>query len=424
MKYEIWACEIEFLTEYAERLANATAQERTEAFSRFGEKQTPSIVSIVGREAQIKLEGALSQNGPSPLARFFGMGGTSYIEFADAIVSAADDDSIDAIRVPTNSAGGRVIGVEEAARAVAYARTKKPVIFENHGIIASAAYWLASQGTEIVATSPLSLTGSIGVKATIMDKTDEGLAAQGIKRLHIISDNAPNKTDDISSDLLRQEIKQKVNATERVFLARVANGRGITVAQVKEKFGQGAVFLAQDPSGENPDAISAGMIDGLVEGASITPSTAAVEITPTVAEIKTPTEKKKMTLKELLASDPGAKAEYDAALKVAADTARDAVTADYKARFEAVKPFLGSEEYASAEDIREAGLQVMAGDLETPMFKMMVTMHDKIKATLDTKAAAGEGEEVPPTPAQGAPVVEDDYDKILKADKAAVGEVS
>jgi ClpP class serine protease len=427
MRYEIWAAEEVFLTEYAECLANASAEERTAAFSLFGEDAKPSIMTISGEEAVIKISGPLSKNGPSPLARYFGYDGAGYLEIADAVLAAAADDKVKTIRLAINSPGGRVIGVEEASLAIASAAAQKPVIAENHGMIASAAYWLASQATKIISTASVNVTGSIGVLATIMDYTDEGLAARGVKRLHIVSDNAPNKTHDISSDALKQEIQREVNSTERVFFSRVAQGRKITVADVREKFGQGGVFIAQDPSGEKPDALSVGMIDELAEGASVkTEAPSQVETTPTTAKTKTKKNGvKKMTLAEFFADNPGAKVEYDAALKTSEQAGREAAAAEFEKRLEAAAPFLASDEYAQAEDVRDAAMQVVKGDLDAAMLKTIVSMHDKMKAMLEVTTAGSEGDESGETQSQQQNTEGEasTYDEILAADKAARGEV-
>src|SRR5262249_7858847 len=67
-----------------------------------------------------------------------------------------------AIVLDIDSPGGNVAGAEEFAREVLKARTQVPVIAQSNHLMASAAYWVGSCATEIVA-SPSSLVGSIGV---------------------------------------------------------------------------------------------------------------------------------------------------------------------------------------------------------------------------------------------------------------------
>jgi len=132
MKHEIWAAEKSFLTEYAERLANATAADRSAAAAQFSAVSTSDIMTVSGDTAVINIEGVLSKNGPSALAKFFGFSGASYIEIAQAVTQAAANDDVKTIQLNVDSPGGRVNGVDESAQAIADAAKGKACGSSQH----------------------------------------------------------------------------------------------------------------------------------------------------------------------------------------------------------------------------------------------------------------------------------------------------
>ena len=82
---QIFAAEKTFILEYLNKTINATAEELQAAFDMFESKELPDILSIEGDTAIIKIEGILSKNGPSFIARFFGFGGTAYTDIIESI---------------------------------------------------------------------------------------------------------------------------------------------------------------------------------------------------------------------------------------------------------------------------------------------------------------------------------------------------
>jgi len=407
MKHEIWAAEKSFLTEYAERLANATAADRSAAAAQFSAVSTSDIMTVSGDTAVINIEGVLSKNGPSALAKFFGFSGASYIEIAQAVTQAAANDDVKTIQLNVDSPGGRVNGVDESAQAIADAAKVKPVVAVNTGMIASAAYLLASQATKIVATSPMALTGSIGVVVTVMDDTDTGLEAQGKKRIQFVSSGAPNKTHDIDSPVLAAETQQQIDAMEAVFIARVAEGRNVTAEKVRSDFGQGGMFIAQDPTGKT-DAISAGLIDALVDGAHVTAMTsgletselnaiAPVEISGVKSEQKTTNKKKEhRMLKEFLAENPQAQAEFNAALKDAETKGASAEQEAAAKRIELASKFIGNDSYHAK--ISECAVKVAKGERSMESLDTLVDAFDMRTEETHSEDAAKKTDETGETP--------------------------
>lgn len=155
-----------------------------------------------------------------------------------------------------DSPGGVVSGLGEAAEAIH--ASAKPVTAFVTGIAASAAYWLASQATEIVLERGASV-GSIGVVATRTRQI--GPDQQGRVAHEIVSSGAPYKRPDPDTEEGRAAIQAEVDAIEAVFIADVARGRRVKPATVRAEFGRGAMVDAAR-------AVEAGMADriGTLEG--------------------------------------------------------------------------------------------------------------------------------------------------------------
>lgn len=186
-------------------------------------------------------------------------GGCSAERFAQQIQMLAADPRVGTIVIDVDSPGGTIPGVMEAADAVWAARASKRVVAVANSMMASAAYWIASQAHELVAI-PSALDrciGSIGV-FTVHADIAEKLKQEGVKMTLISAGKnkaAINPFTPLTDDQ-RAEIQASVDAVYVQFLAAVARGRGVSVAQVKEQYGDGRAFSA-------PDAKAAGLIDRL-----------------------------------------------------------------------------------------------------------------------------------------------------------------
>lgn len=170
-------------------------------------------------------------------------GATLYSDIIEAIEKANDDESVERIELHIDSPGGTVAGVEDAAIAIAI--SDKPVTAIVGGMCCSAAYWLASQADEIVATSSTSLVGSVGVAQDYYIFDDE---------VSIASTNAPAKRPDVKTDEGKALVRRELDAIHDVFVSYVAEGRGTSPNNVNAAYGQGGVLIAKD-------ALQIGMID-------------------------------------------------------------------------------------------------------------------------------------------------------------------
>ena len=432
----ILAQEPEFTVRYLERIENATAEEQQAAFDRFDDKPLPTILKIEGNVARISISGPLSPKGPSALDRFFRFGGTGYQDIISAVQEVKDDASITEVRFPTNTPGGTVTMVDEARQAIADLTKVKRVVFENHGMIASAGVWLASAAHEIVAMSPTVETGSIGVKIVGYDFT-AAYKEMGVKKVVILSRNAPNKAAGVDTKDGRDELHRQADAVERIFIARLAEGRGVTEQTVIDDFGKGGLLVAQDPDKDKHDAISVGLIDRIAEGFEVTESVAEeAENDLNVSKQKgaqgsanlSTQESKTMSLKQLLADNPGAQAEYNAAIKSAHDEGAAEGRILVEARIEAASPFLSTDsKYPAA--ITALAVKVVAGKVDPSALTTAAAVIDATTEAAASQEASKESKEQGDTSAQehaqgndkGVAETNEDFDAQVSAARQSRG---
>ena len=142
---------------------------RVEAAERRSSQARPALFDRIGRIAVVNIIGVITRR-PSIYSMLFG--GASSLDIADAVTAAADDKSIESVVLRIDSPGGEVDGVPVAAEAIRRAGSIKPVLAVGDGMIASAAYWLASQASRIITTHDSNQTGSIGVRAIVTDSSE------------------------------------------------------------------------------------------------------------------------------------------------------------------------------------------------------------------------------------------------------------
>lgn len=200
--------------------------------------------TVQDRTAQIELTGVLSQKR-SFLMQLFGFAPTlTYPEFVDAIDQADADPEVDQIAVFMDTPGGEAAGVDDAAVALAVAG--KPTTVYAGTQLMSAGYYIASQADKIIAKQS-SLIGSIGTAVAMSNPPDV---------VEIASSDAPKKRPDLNTDTGRQMVREQLDEMQALFLQRVAEGRATTIENVRQNYGQGGFFNANN-------ALKAGMIDGI-----------------------------------------------------------------------------------------------------------------------------------------------------------------
>jgi capsid assembly protease len=171
--------------------------------------------------------------------------GTSTNAISAALRQVVDDPGVGSIVLDIDSPGGDVDGVDELASEILAARKQKKITAVSNCLCASAAYYLASQATEIV-VSPSSLTGSIGVYT--MHEDDSAMLENAGIKLELIKygeHKAEGNNLGPLTDSAREHLTEMVCTYGRAFERAVARGRGITQDDVHNKFGQGRIFDAK-----------------------------------------------------------------------------------------------------------------------------------------------------------------------------------
>lgn len=195
----------------------------------------------------------------------------------------ARDRSVKAVILRVDSPGGDPLPSEMVAAAVRRVRAAGiPVIVSQGDVAASGGYWVSMDGAEIL-TTPLTITGSIGVIAAwvwadaLPDKL--GLAYSGVQRgrhadllrtLEIpgLGIRVPQRgLDEQERELFKSFILEAYDS----FVAKVAAGRDLPEATVRE-LGEGRVWMGED-------AIARRLCDrigGLAEAVALARETAGI----------------------------------------------------------------------------------------------------------------------------------------------------
>jgi signal peptide peptidase SppA len=184
-------------------------------------------------------------------------GGTTFERLTGQLREAMGNKTVKTIVQDIDSPGGNVAGATEYARELLKARTKKPIIAQIQYTGASAAYWLASCCTEIVA-APSARIGSVGVY-TSHDDISEALAKLGVKRKYLSAGDG--KVDGHEAEPLSAAAEARMTAaiTEAYeqFVGDVVKGRGagMTADRVRKDWKAHVYGSAE--------ALSLGMIDSI-----------------------------------------------------------------------------------------------------------------------------------------------------------------
>lgn len=205
--------------------------------------QTVSAASS-GSVAVIPIYGLIMHRG-SMMDDMSGPQGTSTEKLMQQIRQAAADPNVRAIVLDVDSPGGGTDGVDELATVIYNARKQKKITAVSNCLCASAAYYLASQASEMV-VSPSSLTGSIGVYSVHEDDS-QMLENEGIKLTLVKFGENKAETSNVQplSDDARAHMQEMVDTFGTAFEKAVARGRGVKQDDVHNKFGQGRVFDAK-----------------------------------------------------------------------------------------------------------------------------------------------------------------------------------
>lgn len=170
--------------------------------------------------------------------------------YGDQVAKALDDarkaKDVKAIVLRVNSPGGAVTASETMTAAVMRAKAEKPVIVSMSDLAASAGYEISCNGTKIVA-QPTTITGSIGVFATIPDVSGALKNKLGVNiDTALTNRNAAgiNGFGTLSPTALAM-LTRNVEDFYVTFTERVAKGRGLEVKYI-DSIARGRVWTGTD----------------------------------------------------------------------------------------------------------------------------------------------------------------------------------
>jgi protease-4 len=184
------------------------------------------VVAVVNAEGVI-------MTGPSEGG--FGSKNINSDDVSEALYAAAKDPAVKAIVFRVSSPGGSDTASEQILAAVREAKSKKPVVISMGTYGASGGYWISSQASAIVA-EPTTLTGSIGVYGGKFVLGD-ALAKYGVdmRQLSVGGDYAGAESAGASfTPKQRAAFAAQIDRVYDGFIARVAAGRGLAPARVRE----------------------------------------------------------------------------------------------------------------------------------------------------------------------------------------------
>lgn len=322
--------------------------------------------------AVIPIEGAIAKR-MNLFSRISGGASTEIIK--RDVETALADPSVRAIILSVDSPGGTVDGTAELAEFIFANRGQKPLVAHSDGMVASAAYWIASATDSVWISGDTNAIGSIGVVAAHRDYSRQE-ERSGVKTTEITAGKYKRISSQYEplSDEGRADIKAKVDYLYSAFVDAVAKHRGVESDDVLERMADGRVFLGKQ-------SIRAGLVDGvsslddlidqLAAGATPGRHEPKQKAAAGVAGSKPLAQEQAMTKEELKAKHPelyqslvaegreAATAEHTEAIKKATGEERVRIVALVSAGFgeEPGKKFAAVvEKGLSAEDLSALGI--------------------------------------------------------------------
>lgn len=211
----------------------------------------PTGPTMMGDVAVIEMCGPVTYKS-SWFSYYFG--GASIQDLQQQFMTALVDPAVKTIVFRVDSPGGCIDMCQEFADVIFGARGQKPIVAVADTLVASAAYWIASQADTIYASTSAQI-GAIGVFCTHADIS--GLLEQAGVKITLIA-HGDHKVEgneyEPLSEAARADFQASVDEIGDWFDSSVARGRGVKKTAVLASFGQGKVFRGKQ-------AIALGLAD-------------------------------------------------------------------------------------------------------------------------------------------------------------------
>jgi len=195
------------------------------------------------------------------------------------VKSADQNPNIKSILLVVDSPGGQVTGTDLLAEAICNSTT--PVVAYIEGMAASAAYWIISGASRIIASSDLDRIGSIGTMLMVED-LQPALEAQGVKFHEVYASLSVDKNADVNQLLDGKYESYQKNVLDVInskFLSSIKANR----SALDDSTLTGKMYFA-------PEAIALGLIDEI--GSLEYAISVAAALSPVITELSIQNETK------------------------------------------------------------------------------------------------------------------------------------
>lgn len=168
-----------------------------------------------------------------------------------------EDESIDGLILRVNSGGGSAFASEQIWEALEQfkAKTGKPFYVSMGDMAASGGYYI-SCGADSIYASPYTLTGSIGIFGIIpnVEPLIKGKLGLNVETVETNTGNMPTLLQAMTGDQ-REAMQSYVDRGYELFVKRCADGRGMTIDQIKA--------IAEGRVWDGTSALENGLVDKL-----------------------------------------------------------------------------------------------------------------------------------------------------------------
>ena len=173
------------------------------------------------------------------------------------IADLTEDESIDGLILRVNSGGGSAFASEQIWEALEQfkAKTGKPFYVSMGDMAASGGYYI-SCGADSIYASPYTLTGSIGIFGIIpnVEPLIKGKLGVNVETVETNTGNIPTLLQAMTGDQ-REAMQSYVDRGYELFVKRCADGRGMTIDQIKA--------IAEGRVWDGTSALENGLVDKL-----------------------------------------------------------------------------------------------------------------------------------------------------------------
>ncbi len=213
----------------------------------YGSKYDPFTGATPGSIAVIGMSG--------PIMKYDNCGDPGTKTYSRIVSAARTNPNIVAVVIVGDSPGGTVDGTVDLAADIKALNKVKPVVTYVDGLMASAMYWIGSEGSEIIANNSTATIGSIGTMIAFADVQPK-MEKEGYVFHYITADASSDKNKEFLD--ARQgnyaALKLKLNAINDQFLSAVKTNRDGKLDLANEDVLTGKTYLADD-------ALAYGLID-------------------------------------------------------------------------------------------------------------------------------------------------------------------